>query len=125
MLVLIISFLLVVFVLGYTMITQKPSKSCGPFRNNKKTIIETIGTEIKEWVAPFDLIVQVLSNHAFLIAVTIVFIICTLYYHSVLVAHRQMTRLLQRQLQQEANSAKQKLVQNQANFRRKQWAKSD
>ena len=46
MLVLIISFLLVVFVLGYTMITQKPSKSCGPFRNNKKTIIETIGIEV-------------------------------------------------------------------------------
>ena len=94
-----------------------PSKIHSIFLGNK--------FQIKEWVAPFDLIVQVLSNHAFLIAVTIVFIICTLYYRSVLVAHRQMTRLLQRQLQQEANSAKQKVLQNQANFRRKQWAKSD
>ena len=46
MVVLIISFLLVIFVLGYSLITLNPSKSCGPFRNNEKTIIQTIGDKV-------------------------------------------------------------------------------
>ena len=74
-------------------------------------------------MSPFDLIVTVIVNHAFLIGVTIIFIIMTLYYRSVLIAHRQMTQLLQRQLQIETNSARQKLRQAQNNMRRKSPAK--
>ena len=61
---------------------------------------------------PFNFIVNAISSHALLIAIVVVFLITTLYYRSALTAHRQMSQLLQRQLQVEANSAKRKLVQH-------------
>ncbi|KAJ1519841.1 hypothetical protein ONE63_004087 [Megalurothrips usitatus] len=97
MAVLLLSFVVMILPLGYTIAERKPSRSCGPFRGLLTVwtvIVQTFGSS-PLWLQK---IVVFVSTAGFAVPTFVTLVLCLYYFYAVSAANKHMVLVLKNQL---------------------------
>lgn len=97
MIILLVSFIVALLPVAYTIGEIRPSISCGPFRN-RDTIWSFVGNSFLSTPDWFQNLLDILTSTFFTIPAFIVLVLCLYYYTAVNSANKHMVRILKDQL---------------------------
>ncbi|XP_033113350.1 transmembrane channel-like protein 7 isoform X2 [Anneissia japonica] len=97
MVILLITFMLCVIPVGYSMVKVLPSRGCGPFRD-LDSMWDSLVNTVDGWPLVVRKVTQFIGSVAFIVPFTIVLCLILYYYHAIASAHREMIVLLKDQL---------------------------
>ncbi|XP_071961220.1 transmembrane channel-like protein 7 [Antedon mediterranea] len=97
MVILLITFMLCVIPVGYSMVKVLPSRGCGPFRDTEY-MWQSLEDAVNRWPLVIREITQFIGSVAFIVPFTIVLCLILYYHHALASAHTEMIVLLKDQL---------------------------
>ncbi|XP_041474557.1 transmembrane channel-like protein 7 isoform X1 [Lytechinus variegatus] len=97
MVILLVTFLICLIPIGYSISSITPSAGCGPFRGHQSMWGELVQT-IDEWDNFFEQVFEFIGSAAFVVPLIIILLLALYYYHAISAAHKEMVLLLKEQL---------------------------
>eukprot|EP00057_Strongylocentrotus_purpuratus_P013201 XP_011667675.1 PREDICTED: transmembrane channel-like protein 7 [Strongylocentrotus purpuratus] len=97
MVILLVTFLICLIPIGYSISSITPSSGCGPFRGHTSMWGELVET-IDEWDNFFEQVFEFIGSAAFVVPLIIILLLVLYYYHAISAAHKEMVLLLKEQL---------------------------
>lgn len=97
MVILLVTFLICLIPVGYSIAQIHPSYGCGPFRAQTSMWNELVDT-ISNWDNFLEEVFEFVGSAAFVVPLFIILLLALYYYHAISAAHREMVALLKEQL---------------------------
>jgi hypothetical protein len=97
MVILLITFMLCIIPVGYSVGAIEPSRGCGPFRG-QPTMWGVVSTTVDQFDNFFEEIFKFLGSAAFVVPFIIVLLLTLYYYHAIASAHNELAQRLKEQI---------------------------
>ncbi|XP_072043479.1 transmembrane channel-like protein 7 [Amphiura filiformis] len=97
MAILLVTFMLCIIPVGYSIAAIAPSQGCGPFRG-RETIWSVMTETVDSFPAVLNKAIDFIASAAFVIPLIVVLFLTLYYYHAIASAHKQMVNILKEQL---------------------------
>ncbi|XP_033630568.1 transmembrane channel-like protein 7 [Asterias rubens] len=97
MVILLITFMLCIVPVGYSVGAIEPSRGCGPFRG-QLTMWSTVTTTVEQFNNFFEEIFTFIGSAAFVVPFVTILLLTLYYYHAIASAHMELVSRLKEQL---------------------------